>query len=594
MPERWRAESPELAKLLRGAETPGEANIVGAVFETVAKVQRTGIVTPPDFMVRNVLMDQLTAFVADPLHPPPYITMVRGAMHVLSKDATYRDFLAKGGMGSALVDMDVDVLARDMSMLEHTGTLDRAINVVKHPLEALQLLSERLDASSRVGYFEHAKSKGIDPIKAATMSRKAYIDFAERATLQWVNMWAKWVPFFRPSLLGMKQIGEGFANDPVGSSTRAVLGVTVPSVALFLLNWGMDKAHEDDETYKKYRDRPQWEKDNFWVLPSVGGVSLKLRKPREIGAVFGTTAERTMDKFLNDNPKAFKGLFEEVMKQFIPPVLPPLVTTPLELATNHSLFTGREIVPNSLEDAHGDMQFTDATSETGKKLSRAMGEHGADILDFSPMQFDYLVRAWTGSAGKAVLDALDLPQTPEGTGKPFELADVPFAGSFFARNPTLSAAPISDFFDELKELEKDKADFQLAMKRAVQGQGSESAIEEGPEAFAAQAFAAYKHAMTLQMEVIKGINNRKDLTADEKRTETDKAMWSLIGTARNGTAMLRRYKAGQSLEPGEPAPEEPTEEVLPEELPSAPAPEEEPAPAPDQSDLDGPGMVPIS
>lgn len=554
-PEKWRAASPELAELLRKADSPGQANIVMQTFQMAAKIERAGIVYMLDYPVRNVIRDQVATFISDPLHPPPFVTFLRGFAHVIGQSEKFQDVVAKGGIGAAMVDMDANYLARDMhKIFDETDTWKNVANHVKHPLEFFQMIAEVLDASNRVGYVLHAESKGIGGIKAATMGRKAYLDFAERGTAQIANSMAKTIPFWRATVLGLKQFGEAVRNRPVETLAYATASVAVPIAALYAINFLMDKYTNPDH---KYEDLPRWVTDNYYVTPELMGKRLKLRIPQEY-SFMAMSVTRTLDALAKDDKHAFEGWAKTFLDNYMPSLLPPLAQTPIEVVTNHSFFTGQPLIPASMEKNSGYMQYTGSTSETGKALSRALGPPGLNVMNFSPIQFDAYVKGWTGGAGGLVLSALDVPF--HGSKKPWEIADTPFAGSFFIRNPGLSAQPIQNFYSAMDKLETKQADFALAMKRAEGGNPSEIDAT-APGGQYAQAIAPIKQAIQVQAEAIRSVQSNAEMTDVEKRQAVDALMPQIIDTARQGVKAIddinAQIKASKNEPSSGPAPQGP-------------------------------------
>jgi hypothetical protein len=557
VPETWRASDPALAELMRKADSPGQQNIIMKGFQAFAGLERAGIVVSPDFPTKVQLRHQVTAFIFDPLHPPPFFTWLRGIGDVIGHTDTYKDWVASGGAGVALADMDVNWVQRDMDrVFQDTGTWDGVSNVVKHPIQFAQLISEQLDAAARIGYTKLAADKGIEPVKAATMARKAYLDYSEKATANIANGMASVVPFFRPHLLGMKQAWESFEVNSKGqtvlgrmASTAAysVAAVTLPVVALYALNLLQDQTLPEE---RKYANIPYWQKDHYFISPEINGARVRLRLPPNVGFAAGGLVIRMLDWATQQNPHAMEGWAKEFLGEYVPPILPTIAQPPVEVITNHSFFTGKPLIPGSLDKADGYMQYTPATSETGKSLSRALGPPGLNVLDFSPIQFDQYVKGWTGSLGGLALKALDLPYT--GGKKPPEIADIPFVGSFFVRNPGLNAQPIQDFYEQAGALEKKSADFALAMKRLEGGGDNTSDVENNATGNAfAQSVAGIKDALGVQSSVIQGISSNKDMTATEKRQAIDALLPQMIDTAKQGVKAIDDMQK-QAKEPEQP------------------------------------------
>lgn len=584
--EVWTAKDPALAELMRKADSPGQANVLLQTFKWFASLDRAGIVVSPEFPTKVQLRHQITAFVADPLHPPPFLTWLRGIGHVLGQDDIFKDAMAKGAMGVSLADMDAKWLARDMhAIFDQTHTWGGVWNAVTHPLEFAQLVSERMDAAARVGYIQQAQAKGVEPIKAATMSRKAYLDYAERGTAQVANWLSQTVPFFRPHLLGMKQGWEAFSERPVETLKYAALAIAVPTATLYALNWLQDKVLPDG---RKSTDLPRWERDSYFITPEIAGVRIKLRYPPNVGFIFGGMMNRVLDAMAQHDPHAFEGWVMSWLKEYIPPLLPPIAQAPIEAGTNHSFFTGKPLIPASMEKASGYMQYTPYTSEAGKALSRALGPPGLNIMGMSPILFDHFIGGWTGTLGQSALHALDAPLGH--TGKPWEVADLPFVGSFAARNPGMSAEPIQTFYQQMDDLEAKQADFRLAMRRAEGGSVNDRDIElSAAAAQYAQAIAPIKEAISMQAAAIQGINDNKDMSADEKRQATDQLYPQLVETAKRGVAAIDEIKSQ--------AKQETSNEPGPGSLPAIPAQSPYGAPAPPRAALTpgaNRGQAPVS
>lgn len=551
--EVWEATDPTLAQLIRGADHQGEANIIMKTFETFAGLQRAGIVFDPDFPFRTGFEGAMTAFVADPLHPLPIVTWFKGISDVLGQTDTYQRWVTNGGAGAALADMDAKYIRRDFhQLMSSTGAADRLWNTVKHPLEALQLLTSRVEAAARVGYFKTAEAKGLTPAKAAVRSRTAYIDFAEKGTLALVQSWAKIVPFFRPFLLGTKQVALAFRERPVSTTAYAFMAVTAPQITLYLLNQMQDQDPNMPES-RKYRNIPQWKRDNYFIFPEVAGIRIKLAMPRLLAAPFATMPVRFMEYLRTSDPAAFKGMMENWLKNALPSTMPTFTAPVLEQMTNHSFFTGEKLIPAALEEVSGDMQYTRATTEIGKAVSRWLGpSQGIGAANVSPIVLENYVRGWTGTIGWQVLKALDAPL--KHSGKPGELGDNPFIDGFVMRNPGMSAEPIQQFYDHMNEFKRAHADFELAMKRTQTGQSLDmSEIDaKGADPRAFVNLAAVSDALRMQQTVIQAIENNDAMTVDEKRQSIERAYGDMILTARLGLSSMDDIEHLRSARHGRP------------------------------------------
>lgn len=532
-PEVWEAKDPNVASLFRGADSPGEMDIISKMMSFPAKMERAGIMGAPDIAFRVPMRHQLTAWVLDPLHPPPYITAVRGIMDAWGQGDKFWELMRRGGASGAITDIDNNVLKSDFQKtMEETGAADKMWNTVKDPLHLAQLVTERLTLAARIGYYDRGIAKGLPPNKVATMGRKAYLDYSEKATGNLANMMAKWVPFFRSVTLGMKQGYEAVSEHPAQTAVYAGLGLVVPQIAMYALNRSMDQFLPDDQ---KYTSLPQWERDMYFVTPPIAGVRFKLQRPYVIGPALGVPVERFLEKAFEDNPHAFDELLSSITSDMVPGVIPAAVKPALEQITNHNFFTGKTLIPDSLKDNTPDLQYTDNTSEVSKRISALLGSHtGLGIAEVSPTVLDNYVQEWAGTIGMTVLHALD---TPLGhVNGPFEVTDIPFVKGFVLRNPKMSTQTINDFYEDAKKFQEVNKDVSLEVKAGNLDQAMKDKSGAGPQAIASQHI---EHALSVQRQALKAINQNKTMTMDEKRQLSERIYQDAWQIARFGSQVLR-------------------------------------------------------
>lgn len=530
-PEVWTAKDPALAKMIRGG-TPIDREVVGGVMRWFATIQRSGITTLPDYIAKMVFRDQFTTPIVDKFGGAPFQNLLIGAMHVIRGDEHYLQFVRSGGMGSALADMDANYIRRDVdAVFTKTGTWGAVVNSVTHPIEAMRLAMERVDAMSRLGYYSRQVEAGFDPLKGAMRARKAYLDFAERGTSEILNWWAGVTPFLRPTILGIDQLVTAIKTNPVGMAVKGAGYITVPSVALWIMNYIADQGLPDDE---KYENLPRWQRDLFWITPPIGGVRIRLPKPRELGMVFGSLPERMLEQWVKDDPRAFKDWASNFLGLFAPNLIPALPLPIIEQVTNHSFYQDRPLQPASLEGASNYMQYTPSTTETAKAISRVLGPPGMHVADVSPIVLENYAKQWAGTAGTDVLRILNVPTQLAPGHKPVELADLPFVSSFVVRNDSLGAAPIQDFYDELDKVTTAHKDLKLAVER-------NNAAELD---FTSKNIDAYikltnmATAMGRMRQALQGIQQSKDMTDDEKRQQSEDIYTGMLQIAKSGTSLM--------------------------------------------------------
>lgn len=576
--EVWETSDPNLARLMRGAESPGEANVVVAAMQAVASLQRAGIVSMPDFAVKNVLTDQVGAFINSPLHPPPFLALALGMKHAFFRDQVYKDWAAQGGAGSSMTAIDRNYLSRDMrAVFDETGAAAKVWNHLKHPLEVAQIIQERMDAAQRIGFQKWAKFMKVDERKAAIMSRETYIDFKEKGTLQMMGTLAKIDTFLRPTVLGLKQTGQAIVRRPIETAAAIAMFGTVVAGLHVLNSWADDDLPEN----RKFKNMERWKKDMYLNTPEINGVRFKLGT-RDLTMVANATINRYMDFMFEHDRHAYDHFGADLMKLILPSLTPAAAKPIGEATFNYSEFTGHALIPASLENASGPMQYTPNTSEVAKSIAKFLGPGQSVPLHLnSPVVIDNFIRGYAGSGGIAVAKALDAPDA--GTAKPKELADNPFVEGFVHRTTGAGAQPIQDFYDAYDKVKAAKADVSLAKKRHDHDEMHEARSNR----LAGVKAETVAQALNRMSGHIQAINSNERMTVDEKRQYTEALYSRMIVVSRRGLQIIDRTEDRQKAR-------EATGQAIAATTVAAPAPE-----AAQQAPVTPPvapnaGMVPVS
>lgn len=547
---RYSVDDPMFAGLLRNSSSKQETNGILAITSGIARLERTGIISLPDFPARVGIWHQFNQWIMDPLHPTPLLTFMRGLPHVISGDTVFQNALSRGAMGSALVDMGQDWVKHDMeATFTQGGVWDHVWNMAKHPLELAELINTRIDAANRVGYTLAAEKAGIsDPVKAATMARKGGIDYAERAAGGIANGLAKNVAFFRPRLLGLKQGWEAFADQGEGRGkaafgvvSRALLGITMPVIAMYAANYMADKNLPEGQ---RWGDLPQWERDTMLITPPIGGVRLKLRLPANFGLPFGGAVNRMLDGAVGDadtKAHALDQWFSAILREYVPSPLPQFAQTPLEVMANHSFSTGRPLISDSLRERSPDLQYTENTTAPAIALAGVIGKV-APVLHLgdgvSPIQVEHMVEGWGGPLAMDAMRTLNAPF--DHTGRPFDPANVPVIRGFVVRNPGMSSAHIENFYSQYNEFTQQKGDYSFLRKAAMAaGQTDvDTSRFDQDMAQAATHLEGVSKALGQMRQVVQGIEQNDHMNGTEKRQAIENVYQQAVVMASYGSAMM--------------------------------------------------------
>ena len=135
---------------------------------------------------------------------------------------------------------------------------------------------------------------------------------------------------------------------------------------------GLAAAGQDDEDYD---EAPEWEKQNFWILPD----GIRLPRDQVFGKLIGHTIEKVADQlfkgeFKDQNVLEIGGtLLKDIITNFTPDkVSPELLNLAIGYFGNYDMFRERAIVPDYMADKIGYMQRDIATSNLAAHLSEAL------------------------------------------------------------------------------------------------------------------------------------------------------------------------------------------------------------------------------
>lgn len=543
--ETVKVNDPELVAAFRGLDQQS-ADMLVKVLAVPAKTLRAGATLSPDFMVRNVVRDFMTAFVNSKGVFSP-IDSGKGLVGAIRKDADFLNWMKGGGANATMVALDRRYMQESLHKLSgETGLMDRGWNVVTSPIRGLRMVSELAENATRLGEFKKLVGEGskAEIQSAAFASREVTLDFARiGASMRAYNMITA---FGNAQIQGLDRIGRAFHDRPFNTTAKVAGGITLPSVLLWFAN-------KDDERYKEL---PHWQKDMFWIVMTKDHI-YRIPKPFELGVVFGSGVERILDQTIGNNPDAFDKFSKSVIDVITPNAIPTAVQPLVEQWANRSSMTDRTLIPSNMEKWLPEYQYTPYTTELAKKLgqvvsafpgmrSSAVGP-GAPFgpiarATSSPILMENYIRAWSGGLGMYALQAADAalrktgalpdPVTPTPT-----LADIPVVKAFVVRYPSATTQSIQDFYDQ-HETTKKFYDTWLAKAR----EGDVDAMSRIQAAGGPMMFVrldAIKETLTDHNKLVRDIYKNQTIKPEEKRQLIDSLYFNMIEIGKAGKQMVK-------------------------------------------------------
>ncbi len=563
---------PDIARVVKALDKE-EIGAWVKILSAPARVLRAGAVLSPEFIARNPIRDQLSAYIFSKHGYIPGVDFVRGIAKAFGQDEAYWQWKIAGGEHAMLVSLDRVALQEDLArVLRKYGGLElsRPGWHRLNPIETLRLYSALGEKGTRLGEFLKAQQQlGTTKEalqKAAFASREVSLDFARAgAKGRALNML---VAFWNAQVQGLDKLGRSFAERPLATSGKIAASITLPSVILAAVNAGDGR----------WSELPQWQKDLFWVVPQ-GYVSKadwarmtpaqkvafnkehpiwRIPKPFELGVAFGSGPERFVEWLADRNPKVIEHFLGNLMGAASPGVIPTAALPALEIWGNKSVLSGAPVVSAGQEQLLPRNQAKADTPETLKLISRVIADMAGDSVKpplawaESPVYLESLVRNWSGGLGHYALmltdELLELAGAIKPPVKPAARGweKTPVIRGFIVNYPGTSVQPLQDFFAEYDLASRRLSNAQqLAMKR-----GDVSAVQD--ISARSVALQGYHTAISNILSFSSMVSTLPEFTPQQRRELIDQRIFEALAIAQQALkkadelAVPAKKKAGFS------------------------------------------------
>ena len=505
--------TPELYQAFKMLNPEG-ANMFTKLLSYPAKWLRAGATLGPEFILRNPVRDMISATIYSKHGFIPVVDTLKGLGLYLQKGNTYWEYMRSGAAQANLVSLDRNYLSGQMRDLLQRPSVKKMITT--NPIEVLRGLSEATEMATRLAEFHNVR-KGYTGIgnrlfgktrkpgsiqEAALESRDVTLDFSRIGSH--TKSLNKTIAFFNAAIQGTDKMFREWKANPRDMTVKTAMWITLPSVLLWELN-------KDDP---RYQELPQWQKDIFWIIPTKDTL-IKIPKPFELGILFGTVPERMLqwdyDKKRKQKGAGFKGLAGSVLDSMAPSFLPTALVPAIEAMTNHSIFMGRDIVPQSQQNTIPELQYGPYTSAVGRKIGETFG--------VSPRKIDNTIRGYGGSLAGLGLTLTDQMVGLDETRPAKRFSEQPGIRGFTA-TPYASSESVQEVYD--------------AYDRQLKLFNAERELHRRMDGFDPREFEQMKNAV----KAFQNINQAKkavmksNLSSEAKRKRLDEIQMSQVRIAR--------------------------------------------------------------
>lgn len=400
------ADIAETAKGLNEEST----NALLKILQAPAQLLRQGATgRNPDFMIPNIVRDQLDAGITSKYGYIPFIDYTRGLIEVAKKDINTRfgtkfntDIYDKWANSGAMIDLgELSGKKSIQQSFDEKASKKGLFSWLTAGLDAMGRYSEQ---PTRVGLFKKAYQKTGNEMLAMLESRDSTVDFARMGSKMKVANSV--IPFLNVGVQGFDKLIRSIKNNPGKVALNMGIYGALPAISTTLYNL--------QNFPEEYSEIPQYEKDanfvlvngrnedgtvNYFTIPK-GNVLPVVSNPIEsfINYVAGTdqqTFGQFATQFISSTlPVVGDGsTLKEVGVKTIGSNLPQLIKPVTENLINKSFWKydqnkqeSKEIVPYYLKNKPAYEQSYDWTPQTYKTI-------GA-VLNVSPLQVQNIMEGY--------------------------------------------------------------------------------------------------------------------------------------------------------------------------------------------------------
>lgn len=394
------------------AYDPGLLDKVTRIGQLINALPRAFYTTlSPVFMLRNLAVDGLTAFLHEGLTPVGYLKgLGRTLKSIVKTDPVFEKMAQAGGaMGGFTAKSSKDVWkqitktnAGNVLEIKNPNDWKRLLN----PAKLIQELGYAVEMAPRVGTFEKVLKEGKTIQEAAVRARRATIDFDRMG--EFGRLVNGWYLFANASKEGLLLPFRALRDKPM---SRVRIGM-FSSLLVGTYAW--------NRRFPEYEDIPDQVKYGSWVimLPSDEYNKYGEKVPKYIKitpmlrewGMFAAPFVYLLRKLDGSNPEQVGTFLRTFATNFSPVsnflggegnlyVPTELGQTLTDIGYNFDSFRNKPIVDDDLIDKPKSEQYDEYTSGTAIKLGH--------ILNQSPKIIDYFLNNMTGTLGRELIAALD-------------------------------------------------------------------------------------------------------------------------------------------------------------------------------------------
>ncbi len=542
----YEVQDPLLQEMLIGMNPESYSSFMNVMFG--AKNFFTRMITLGiEFTGANLVRDTIGATFISKNNFRPFIDSFKGMYSFIARDQHFQDFMRSGGgYSSRLHATTKEGVARRKVSVDEFGVTTGPERI----LSAIDNIASAFEYGTRIGEFRLAKKNNRSDLDAAFAAREISTDFSVLGANHFLTGYIRTVPFLNAMVQSQDRVfreaivKRQYDGNPSGMAMKAFLGLTIPTLILYLIN-------KDDDDYKQI---PDYEKRTNWHVKVGDGQFIKIPRPYDVGFVYATMPE-IFFKFLEDEKgKEFSdGMLWTLTQMYGIDGTPAMMTGWWDLVRNEK-WTGAPVVPSSLSNVSATEQYTSNTSETFIRLGEATG--------MSPIKAEHMFKAYTGYLGGYLMwgtDHLLWDESKFGAKPDSKASDNVFLRRFLTPDVRPSSSAMEKFFDLKEKSDEIVSTFKqtIDVRRAIKGKLGKGKFKDdkffGLSGKEKEVLFALNDSMNQLIKILYGkegiktaelsVKHDKQLTGKEKRQKLDN-LWRV----RNKAFMSYYTKANEALQ----------------------------------------------
>lgn len=535
----FRVADPLLYESLKGLNTPQMQWL--SWLAAPANLLRNFVTKDPGFMIANLGRDSLQAWITSGTDMRPVIDTFKQFSKTLTNSSPEAQALALAGLTGYDFSGDVKGTAKGVAKeLRKMAGQKTKLESLTTFWDMLEQGSHASDMATRAEVYKRTLERTKSPEFPNGNEAEAFyqamevLNFSRKGNSAIIQIVSAVVPFFNARVQGLDVLyraGWGkMATENADVQKKAFANRALIMMGLSMAYWFM---MTDSDEYKKLSKE---ERDNYWIIPalSINDKPFRFPIPFELGVVFKVLPERVLETmFGNDTGKdlresIFRNMTNTLQFNPIPQAFIPIV----ENVTNHSFFTGENIVGRGMEDLAPQFQYTQSTSQFAKDIGATLGS--------SPIKIENLIRGYTGTMGTYALQMLDAVYRTQGDDvrASMRLEQMPVIKRFFSGD----SGTISAYYDLKQEVNTVVRTLNLLEKSGDIDAYMKYMDENGSLYNMRGYINTIDKNMKQVREARKYINDAKGLSPDEKREQLDSLHEIEISLTENIKQLRKEYR----------------------------------------------------